>query len=169
VRDSERGQKVPRINVFHNVSRDASFGFNSVFRTGDSAPEGARAIQLSDGRWTWKDSAQTEDERHELVWVFSYEADEDSPEALLETAWERFNNGSGREDAAYFARRLRSLSKGDVVFVGSQPWSCESVGWAQRNLSELRTLAAAQAEQVIRSRYEITAREELTVTVPLAD
>ena len=164
---------MPRIAIFHNISRDASFGLNSVFRTGETAPEGASAIKLSDGRWTWKDYADTPDERHELVWVFQYEAewtgDRADPYALLNDAFERFNGGSGREDARYFGRKLRSLSVGDVVLIDGDAYSCDSVGWSPVHRDDLRFLCAAQAEQVIRERYEIGPREELAVTVPLAD
>lgn len=164
---------MPRIAIFHNISRDASFGLNSVFRTGETAPEGASAIKLSDGRWTWKDYADTPDERHELVWVFQYEAewtgDRADPYVLLEQAWEAFNGGSGHENPAYFGRKLRSLCKGDVVLIDGQAYSCESVGWEPVHRDDLRFLCAAQAEQAIRDRYEIGPREELTVTVPLAD
>ena len=159
-----------RVNIFHNVSRDASFGLNTVFRTGTEAPEGVRALPLSDGRYTWKEQAPDPSERHELVWVFHYEAsDSDSHNDVLNRAWESFNNGSGREDASYFARRLRSLSVGDVVMIDNKAYSCEGVGWQERRLAELRTVTAAQAEQIIRARYEFGPRETLAVTVPLAD
>jgi hypothetical protein len=161
------------VSVFHNISRDASFGLNTVFRTGPSAPEGVRSVPLSDGRVTWK-ALSGGDERHELAWVFQYEAPATTiakdDAAVAEDAFARFNGGSGREDARYFARKLRSLSVGDVIAIdGKRFYSCESAGWAARDLKELRILPAAEAERVVRARYEFRPAEELTVTVPLPD
>jgi hypothetical protein len=103
--------------------------------------------------------------------VFRYDTDVD--EVDLEGIFAAFNAGSGLEDSAYFARRLRSLSVGDVVMVRRQSstaiWSCESAGWQQRDLGELRMLTAAQAVPAIRARYQFRPGEELAVTVPLAD
>ena len=95
--------------------------------------------------------------------------DRADPYVLLEQAWEAFNGGSGHENPAYFGRKLRSLCKGDVVLIDGQAYSCQSVGWEPVHRDDLRFLCAAQAEQAIRDRYEIGPREELTVTVPLAD
>ena len=156
------------VSIFHNVSRDASFGLNSVFRTGDVAPEGVRSIPLSDGKFGWKEEG-TGDERHELVWVFQYEVKGGNDDLILADAWEMFNIGEGPTATAYRARKLRSLSKGDVVAIDGRFYSCESVGWKERTVRELRTLTAAQAEPVIRSRFQFGPREELSITVPLAD
>lgn len=165
---------MPRIEIFHNVSRDAGFGLNTVFRTSETRPEGVRnVIQLSDGRFTWKDCAATPDERHELVKVFAYETEWTDERAsvmpLLNAAFETFNVGSDELAAQYRARNLRSLSVGDVVMVDGDAYACESVGWAPASKDDLRTLTAAQAEPVIRERYELEPHEALAVTVPLAD
>jgi hypothetical protein len=164
---------VPRIEIFHNISRDASFGLNTVFRTGDVAPEGMRSLPLSGGRVGWKDFAETPDEMHPLVKVFEYErewiGDRADVCAILHDAFERFNNGSGHEDAAYFASKLRSLSVGDVVFIDDAGYSCESSGWDVVSRFDLRILTTAEAEPVIRERYEFKDAEDLSITVPLAD
>jgi hypothetical protein len=163
-----------RIEILHNVSRDASFGLNTVLRTSATKPESVeRVLELSDGRYCWKDMAATPDERHELAWVFQYEdgynGDRASAYELLNIAFETFNVGSDELAAQYRARRLRSLSVGDVVVIDGQAFSCESAGWAERSLSELNVLPAREAERVIRQRYEFGPREQLAVTVPLPD
>jgi hypothetical protein len=159
-----------KICIFHNVNEDASFGFNTVFRTTAEAPEGVRAIELSDGRFTWKDAAHRGEE-HELVFVFAYDVELAGidPERYLEVAWQTFNIGDDQLAAQYRSRKLRSLSKGDVVMIDRQPYSCESVGWQKRSMNELRILPARQAERAIRSRFQMKPDEELTVTVPLPD
>lgn len=161
-----------QISIFHNVNRDASFGLNTVFRTSDEKPEDVeRALEMSDGRWTWKAEAIDTAERHELVWVFVYSSDPmgHDDQALLNEAWNLFNVGVGPVSDEYRGLKLRSLSKGDVVGIDGRFYSCESVGWKLRTRSELRLLPAAQAEGVIRARYQMTPKEELTVTVPLPD
>jgi hypothetical protein len=90
---------VARIDIFHNINRDASFSLNVVF-TGQG-----------------KRFAETPDERHELVWVFQYDAQPTSavPERMLNQHWLAqalylFNVGSNELAAQYRARKLRSLS-----------------------------------------------------------
>lgn len=173
-----------KVSILHNISRDASFGFNAVFRTGDQAPEGVRAIALDDGRVSWKAEAETEAERHELVWVFTYEGDSaKDDETLLAEAWHAFNVGHDPEFGppsdlalAYRARKLRSLSMGDVVIIGHSPqeprspriWSCDS-DWTERQQTDLRILPASDADKAIRARMDFGPDEPLTHTVPLAD
>lgn len=159
------------VSIFHNISRDASFGLNTVFRTGDTRPAGVvNVIELADGRFTWKDAATLPEERHELAWVFQYDAGGcDDAHALLEAAFETFNIGEDELAGQYRARKLRSLSVGDVVMIDGTVYSCESAGWAERNTTDLRILPAADAEKVIRERYQFKPSEALSVTVPLAD
>jgi hypothetical protein len=66
------------------------------------------------------------------------------------------------------------LSKGDVVVFHTDagpvlPFACESAGWKQVPESDLRVLAAEEAEPVIRDRFDFRPHEPLAVTVPLAD
>jgi hypothetical protein len=162
-----------RVQILHNISRDASFGLNTVFRTGGEAPEGVRSIQLSDGRFTWKDMADTPDERHELAWVFQYEAsysgDQADPHELLNAAFETFNIGTDELAAQYRARRLRSLSVGDVVQIDGDAYTCASVGWEPVHRADLRILPAREAEARVRERFEFKATEPLAISVPLPD
>ena len=155
VRVSERGQRVARIEIFHNVNRDASFGLNTLFTR-----EG-------------KGLAQTPDEMHELVRVFEYEMawtdDQASVQPLLNDAFETFNVGSDELAAQYRARGLRSLSVGDVVTVDGVPYACASVGWDPVSRYDLRILSASEAEKVVRDRFDFGPDGELCVTVPLAD
>lgn len=168
-----------KVTVFHNVSRDASFGFNSVWRTAAEKPTVGVARAYQDektGLWSWKSRAQTKDEQHELVRVYEYEADPEDVEndQVLEVAWNAFNfvgaDHEVLEDPAYFARKLRSLSVGDVLALDdgktTEYWSCDSFGWTKRREEELRVLTAAQARFVVRERYGFKPDEELTVTVP---
>jgi hypothetical protein len=68
----------------------------------------------------------------------------------------------------YRARRLRSLSVGDVLsFDGEVFLACESFGWKRVAEDELLVLDAEVAEPVIRARYNFGRAEELTVTVPV--
>lgn len=160
-----------KVQIFHNISRDASFGLNTVFETGTEAPEGVTATKLPDGRVMWKRQGQG-DERHGLVWVFQYEVERTESMTdwvILGEAFETFNIGEGGLARDYRARKLRSLSVGDVVVIDNQAWSCESAGWAARGGRELRTLASDQAEKVIRERFQFRPFEELSITVPLSD
>jgi len=144
---------VARIEIFHNIARDASFGLNTGF-TG----EGKRC-------------AAAPEEMHELVLVFTYEADWTDDRAsvgpLLDQAFMSFNVGSDELAALYRARRLRSLSVGDVVRIDGDAYACESVGWEPASKDDVRILSAAEADKVIRERYEFEPGEPLAVTVPL--
>lgn len=144
-----------KIEVFHNISREASFGLNSVLRSTDDRLPGY-ALPALDGT--------VQDERHPLVKVYEFEADP----ADLDDFWARFNNGSGHEDPAYFARRLRSLSVGDVIRIeGEGAHAVENIGfnWAHRD--ELRIVTGAEAERLIRERLHLGDDEEMVCTVPL--
>lgn len=141
-----------KVEIFHNVHADSFFGLNAVLEPGG------------------KREAVCDEELHPLVKVFEYELpDAGDDMAVAEDAFARFNDGSGREDAAYFARRLRSLSTGDVVKVDGQAYSCQSAGWAARCDAELNVITdPAEAEALVRARFQIPARERvLTITVPL--
>lgn len=163
------------VTVFHNVSRDASFGLNSVWRSGPEAPAGRRAYQdEKTGTWSWKGRAETAAERHELVRVFEYAADPEDVEndSVLERAFEVFNVGEGPVAQRYRANRLRSLSVGDVLRVtdgdSDEYWSCESCGWQKRDRDELRVVTVAQGAALVRERYAPWGKSEpLSVTVPL--
>lgn len=168
-----------KVTVFHNVSRDASFGFNAVWRKAATRPAGVDRAYRDEktGEWSWKSRAETKAEQHELVRVYEYQADPEDVEndQVLEVAWAAFNFvGGGHEvleDPAYFARKLRSLSVGDVLALDdgetTEYWSCDSCGWTKRREDELNVLTAAQARFVVRERYGFKATEPLTVTVPL--
>lgn len=169
-----------KIRIYHNISRDASFGLNTVI-----GPTGERGAG----------------ERHPLVWVFEYEITAidtsrieepidlgqlpgdvlwydgtdpqsaliDADQVALNHAFEEFNIGEGHLAQAYRARRLRSLSVGDVVMIDGRIYSCESAGWSSRAATELRVLPAAEADAAIRAAYGFGPDEELSVTVPLPD
>lgn len=157
------------VSIFHNLSRDMSFGLNAVFRTAATRPEGIERVhEMSDGRFMWKDQA-TKDERHELVWVFQYHCVGSTDEQILNDAFEMFNVGDDGIAKEYRERKLRSLSVGDVVVIDQRAYSCESVGWKERKVSELGFVPASKAEQIIRERYELGPREPLSISVPLAD
>jgi hypothetical protein len=141
-----------RVRIFHNVSRDASFGLNMVFTR-----EGKRF-------------AEGPEERHPLVPVFEYTVDTGATynvNVLLEQAFERFNIGSDELAAQYRARRLRSLSVGDVVEVDGSAYSCESAGWDPCHPDDMRVVDVEEAERLIRLRYDFGPLEDLAITVPL--
>lgn len=114
-----------KAEVYHNISRDAYFGLNTVFRP-NVDPKNA------------KREAATDEERHPLVKVFEYVTYLDFDLNVCERAFAAFNNGSNREDQRYFGRRLRSLSVGDVITIDGEPYSCENAGFKERDRSELR-------------------------------
>ena len=85
-----------------------------------------------------------------MVRVFTYQAEADggrSPEAIAEEAFATFNghprDADGEELARrYYARRLRSLSAGDVVAIGEIVLAAgRPAGWTPVNggLNEVRT------------------------------
>ena len=83
-----------------------------------------------------------------VVRVFAYQADPAGrpPEEIADEAFDTFNDHPRDPDGAdlacaYYGRRLRSLSKGDVVAVGEVPLAVASVGWTlvRGVLNEVRT------------------------------
>jgi hypothetical protein len=173
--DDERGAEVRAageaaglgtVKVLHNLSRDAWFGLNG--RPGRTAGD-----------------TVYEPRTHELVAVFDAPLDLERFRkggllAVAEHLFMTFNVGDDPEfcDAAspsaelaraYRARRLRSLSVGDVlVFGDGVALACERMGFREVAYADLLWLAAGDAEPVIRARYEMWG-EPLTVTVPLPD
>lgn len=145
---------MPRVEIFHNVSGDAGFGLNTVFDTTPGRPA--------------KRLAETPGERHMLVKVFEYDVPAEDAWVVLQWAFDTFNIGSGELAARYRARRLRSLSVGDVVRIDGNPYSCESVGWDVVSHDDLRIVDGAEAEKIIRDRFGFRPTEPLAVTVPLA-
>jgi len=156
-----------KVTIHHNIDPDASFGLNVRLQAGGRV------------------NADPKD-RHPLVKVFEYQVqmpdqlDDHLTQVLLADAWEVFNIGHEQDPphpiaAAYRARRLRSLSVGDVVTVDGQPWAVASMGFDPISRHDLREVAGAEAEGLIRERYQIPPwsmrqgpAEPLTVTVPLA-
>lgn len=143
-----------KVEVYHNLSRDASFGLNTVFVTDRTTERGYRKEQ--------------QPLTHMLVKVFEYEVEETDPESLLAEAWETFNVGTNGLAQAYWDRRLRSLSVGDVVVLGNEAYSVEpTAGYQPRSFAELRIKTdAATAEDAVRSLYRFAPGEQLSVTVP---
>jgi len=160
---------VSTITVFHNVSRDASFGLNQVFDL--------------DGKFH-------EPHSHELVKVFEFEVSdlftpEDAAMASLtdeivaDIIFRAFNVGHepgygtpGTKEfelaTKYRARKLRSLSVGDVLVFDYETYlACESAGWKVVDQGELRVLTTRSAKRLVRERYGFEPAEELSVTVPL--
>lgn len=172
-----------KITVLHNVSRDASFGLNTVL-----GPAG-KTYQAGS---------------HQLVKVFEFGADSMTPDQVFHA----FNVGDDPAHAvsaaeqelasAYRGRRLRAMSVGDVLAYEAAPayrarrrpppsegdvpafevepggpvaesgyLACERGGWKAVPAGDLAILGPGEAEAVIRERYDIGAGEELTVTVPL--
>lgn len=135
-----------RVTIYHNISDENWFG--------------------------WKPG-------HPLVKVFTYDVpDIARTDDVLNEAWYMFNVGdpAAQPVADYRARRLRSLSVGDVIqlAVGDGNWfTVASVGFNRilptADPAEVTVLAPAHAAEMIRERYGIPATEQLTVTVPLDD
>jgi hypothetical protein len=141
------------VTIYHNISRDASFGLNEVF--------------VDSG----KRQAVTTDERHVLVKVFEYNEPEPVGGDILNDAFSWFNE-NGKGDAvgrAYRALRLRSLSVGDVIAIeDGDAFSVERFGFQVRLPDELRIETdLAVADTLIRERYGFEVGEQLTHTVPL--
>jgi hypothetical protein len=82
-----------------------------------------------------------------MVCVFAYQASPGrSAEEIADEAFDTFNDhprdpGGADLACAYYGRRLRSLSKGDVVVVGEVPLAVASAGWTLvgGGLTEVRT------------------------------
>jgi len=83
-----------------------------------------------------------------VVRVFTYQADPAgrSPEEIADEAFDIFNDHPRDPEGAdlacaYYGRRLRSLSKGDVVVVGEVALAVAGIGWTpvRGGLTEVRT------------------------------
>lgn len=153
-----------KVTIYHNVDRDSSLGLNQRLVRTTRSP-GFRK--------------KAEPKSHALVKVFEYEVDEFTRhQDELNRAFELFNIGKGSVSQAYRARRLRSLSVGDVVAFGpaiqvigtpAAIYSVDSFGFSEVPAADLRVLQGDEAVQAIRDRYEFRPGEtELSVTVPLA-
>jgi hypothetical protein len=157
------------VKVLHNVSRDAWFGLNAR----PDAPGATVGAPVYEPR------------AHELVAVFETPLDAEllrkgGLSAVAEWLFMALNvgddpelcdpaSGAAEVARAYRARRLRSLSVGDVLLFGDGvALACERMGFREVAYADLGWLTAADAEPVIRERYEIWG-EPLTVTVPLPD
>jgi hypothetical protein len=142
---------MPHVAVLHNVSRDSYLGLNNVFVNGQ------------------KTEAIEDQDRHPLVLVFRYDTAAQDDMAICEQAFEALNVGEDELAQQYRARRLRSLSSGDVLVIDGQAYSCESLGWRARSDDELRVIAGEAADREIRTRFQFGPDDELSVSVPLAD
>lgn len=158
------------VTVLHNVHADNWFGVNTLLGDGSARPLPRRSRS------------------HPLVRVFEAELDEQrialiarhGAVAAAEHLFMTFNVGDepGRADDeytsqlahAYRARRLRSLSVGDVLLFGDAfAVSCERVGWQIIDSADLLVLNAEDGERAVRTRYQFRPGEQLTLSVPLAD
>jgi len=108
---AEPGQAKITVTIWHNVAYDAQ----------------GRHIAMLDGY-------QPGDP---MVRVFTYQADPAgrTAEQIADEAFEAFNDHPRDPDGAdlacaYYGRRLRSMSVGDLVSVGEAPLVCERAGWA---------------------------------------
>lgn len=169
-----------KVTVFHNVSRDANFGLN---------------VEIT------REGRANRPASHDLVKVFEFDLAELTAEpapsvtdvvtsGVVDSIFEAFNVGDDPDRCKglvhelalkYRARKLRSLSVGDVLafqVVTAQPCgsvsetayvACASRGWDSVPDAVLRVLPAKDAEQVIRARYSFRANEALCITVPLTD
>jgi hypothetical protein len=95
-----------KVRVFHNVQRD------------------------EDGRRAGFDGYQAD---HGVNLVFEYDWPESDTDTALNRAFYLFNVGENDVATAYRARRLRSLSVGDVVAVGDAWFACDRAGWSPVN------------------------------------
>ena len=158
------------VTVLHNVDANNWFGVNTVLGDGSSRELPRRSRS------------------HPLVRVFEAVLDEQrialiarhGAVAAAEHLFMTFNVGDepGRaEDEytaqlahAYRARRLRSLSVGDVLMFGDAfAVSCERFGWQIIDAHDLLVLDAAAGASAARKRYQFRPGEQLTLSVPLAD
>lgn len=163
-----------KIAVFHNISRDASFGLNTVL------------FRKDPGGYV----KETRSAAHELVKVFEFDMDDlmftDESRYLgciqiADRVYRAFNVGDdpaftkigSREHnlaKAYRARKLRSLSKGDVLAFHTDAgpvlyFACGS-GWDAVDEADLNILDAKDAERLIRERFEFGPGEPLAISVP---
>lgn len=144
-----------RIEVLHNISPDASFGLNMMFD---------------------KDGKFREPGSHELVKVFEFDGSTGRPPddvyRMLNVGHEpgfAHNEYEHRVALQYRARRLRSLSVGDVLIFGHAIRTCiacESSGWSEVHREDLRVLSTRAALLRVRERYEYSQYEELAISVP---
>lgn len=82
---------------------------------------------------------------HPMVLVFAYVIPELDPGLAIEEAFHTFNVGEDDLAQAYRARRLRSLSVGDIVAVDGKFYSCENAGWITHDTQPV--LAAAESSE----------------------
>lgn len=144
-----------RVEVLHNLSRDASFGLNVMFD---------------------QDGEFTEPRSHELVKVFEFQGSTrrspDDVYRMLNVGHEpgfAANEYERRVALQYRARRLRSLSVGDVLVFGHAIRTCiacDSSGWSEVQREDLRVLSTRAALVQVRRRYEYGQDEELALSVP---
>lgn len=82
----------------------------------------------------------------ELTLVHKFELEVPAPDVhqVLDWCFAEFNVGNGEYAKAYRAKRLRSLSVGDVVTVGEGAWACESVSWVPITTEELQNAVIAE-------------------------
>jgi hypothetical protein len=172
-----------KITVLHNISRDGGFGINEVpGPAGKTYQAGSHQLVKV---FEFTADGMTPDR------VFHAFNVGDDP-AYSVSAAERELAGAYRArrlralsvgdvlvfeaSPAYQARRLPSLSVGDVPVFEVEPGgpvaesgylACTSAGWKAVPCGDLAILGPGEAEAVIRERYGIGPREELTVTVPL--
>lgn len=69
---------------------------------------------------------------HELVKVFEFDVEVNEGTDVYQLAEVTFalGNGQAKESEDYYARRLRSVSVGDVIRVGEAWLSCDSSDWS---------------------------------------
>lgn len=142
------------VEVLHNLSRDASFGLNAVFAGGK----------------------RFEPRSHALVKVFQFSAEEWPGARYPESIYHVLNvghepgyaHGDARKLAeAYRARRLRSLSVGDVLVINGFYFAVARLGFECIDGEEdLHIVDAETAERLIRERFEFKPGEQLTLSVP---
>jgi hypothetical protein len=100
-----------------------------------------------------------------MVPVFMYLAVGGDDSQVFNDAWYMFNEATDGLGDEYRARRLRSLSVGDVVSVDGRNYAVESVG--TRRIDCMNVLLGDSADAAIRKRYRLPAGEPLSITVPL--
>ena len=101
------------IKIYLNDGEDHFFGFRNKFA---NSPELTMVYSFEVSEWP----GVRPDIHAALAWVFM-----------------EFNSGEGKFANEYRAKRLRSLSVGDVVTIGETAWACESVGWSAVSSTDL--------------------------------